>query len=354
MPSRVGQSRDDHDHVDKELTELLRSTARDRTGRHVRQVLEARESSAGLDAGKAFEVWKSSATKHGARRKPKSGSDAALSESELDLHDHYTNWVRSPYARSGRNPYEGDDGETRQRRRTRNPSMYSDYEEPHGDTRSFLEAAENAGMAYVLIRMQKDRNVIRVIALHPPDAVKYTIPMQVSKWIETGAKRLPQSPKLNNGDDLMAHVERYRFEQYIVPEEFPYDSGIAELFPDASAASIAVIPTIVAVGGTVVAKDPPDTNFTSDLDLYTGYESSTRGKVVVLGACVALLAAAADAGYHANTLPPGTDKSHLLPLGRLVAWLIAGVSLVWIINTFSQTKYLSDGPKKAVLSYRQK
>lgn len=224
----------------------------------------------------------------------------------------------------------------------------------HDAADEFLDHAERAGMAYVLIRLKGDRNTVRVVVLHQRGAVKYMLPIQVKKWIDTGAKRLPQSPQLDNGDDMLDRMGPFNLIKYEVPEHFTYDSSIAELFPDDPiVGAIAVIPMSVSVGGTVVARASPNTNFSSDLELYKGYESGTRGKVVVLGACVALLAAAADAGYHANTLPPGTDKSHLLPLGRLVAWVIAGVSVVWLVNAFSQTKYLRDGPTKAVLSYRQ-
>ena len=209
-------------------------------------------------------------------------------------------------------------------------------------------------MAYVLIRPQNAQDTVQVVVLHPRSAVKYMLPIQVKKWIDTGAKRLPDTPQLDRADDVLDRIGKVGLRTYEVPEIFDYDSNIAELFPEYPlTGAIGVIPIPVSVGGTVVARASPDTNFTSDLELYKSYESGTRGKVVVLGACVALLAAAADAGYHANTLPPGTDKSHLLPLGRLVAWLIAGVSVVWLVNAFSQTKYLRDGPTKAVLSYRQ-
>lgn len=102
----------------------------------------------------------------------------------------------------------------------------------------------------------------------------------------------------------------------------------------------------------MVAQSLPETNFRSVLDTYIDYEGRTRYHVIVLGACVAAVAAVADAGYHAPQLPDGTDKSHLLPVGRVVAWLTAGVATVWILNILDKRAYLRQGPAKAALRYQ--
>jgi hypothetical protein len=228
-------------------------------------------------------------------------------------------------------------------------------EKPEDTIHSFMQKLYAHKRAYVLYRTHEDPNVVKVVVIHERAAGNpHGFAVEVRQWVHGGAKTADGTPILENGDELLPYIKNETLYSCTkIPQDFTFDSSIYELFTKSDVMAVALIPPKVDnLTSGVVAKSLPETNFRSVLDTYIDYEGRTRYHVVVLGACVAAVAAVADAGYHAPQLPDGTDKSHLLPIGRVVAWLTAGVATVWILNILDKRAYLRQGPAKAALRYQ--
>ena len=163
-----------------------------------------------------------------------------------------------------------------------------------------------------------------------------------------GRERTPDTPQLDQLTMCLTASGKLDLEHTRYQKSLITTAISLSCFPNTHSRGPSASYLPVSVGGTVV-KASPDTNF-GDLELYKvtspGAESSSARSMRCSSRSRRRRRVSRKhaAPWHRQK-PPAT-------LGRLIAWLIAGVSVVWLVNAFSQTS-TSETVRQAVLSYRQ-